>query len=275
MVIKKGLLRHSLADFCEKGRLDSWDQVLIPSETFFALSGREIKKGDPITFNEPDLPICLSKTETLHGWLIPKPSHNISLAKMLTIDSWGEVRKQFLAATKNVCVGCGVTNITLDAHEVWEFPQIHNNIDTGKLQPQTLISIVPLCDDCHTAAHANKIWGLVDHATKLDRALQNEELFIAPLQHLQKINLWADQTMFNYKKFLLGHWRQTSAFNFFLNCKLINDLLPDLVLEVQEEWELDGVLLRKKNKEDTKTVLVGVKWKLENEQQIHFLKERI
>ncbi len=273
-ILKERLKTHQLATFSKKGTLESWDNVLIEADTFFTLSGREIHRGDDITFLESDLPLCLSKLDTLHGWLIPKPCHNVSLAKILTIDSWTKIRKKFLSLTHNACVGCGKRDTTLDAHEVWDFPLITNNLDVTKLQPQTLVVILPVCEDCHAAAHANKVWGLVENYTKIDRALKNEELFVAPLKHLQQINLWEDQIIFTYQKFLWNYWYQTSTLDFFLNCDFINQFFPDLVLEVREDWHLEGVMLYKTNGKKTKTVLTGVKWKLENEPQIHFFKER-
>ncbi len=271
--IKSQLQSHDLTQWFRKGDLNGWTDVLLPRDVFFTLSGEEIRRGDQIQFTEPELPLCLSKNEILAGWLIPKTSHASSLAKILTRNSWNEIRREILKATNNVCISCGIREKSLDVHEVWSFGDFENT-SQRLLCPQTLLTLIPVCQACHAAAHASRIWDLGESVSKLERAEKTEELFNAPMSWLQQINLWDDETAFNYRSILLKNWHNHNFFNFFLNCALINDQFPELVLEVRDTWQLSNSILFETSDRSHQTLLVGVKWRFANETKTYFFREK-
>lgn len=77
--------------------------------------------------------------------LLPKGAWGNNLSKILPKKDWNTLRQACYARANHCCSICGINNVELDAHEVWDF-----NIST---KTQTLKDIIALCPACHGVKH--------------------------------------------------------------------------------------------------------------------------
>ena len=63
---------------------------------------------------------------------------------MLTEEGWNILRKMTYERDNHQCHICGIKNVVLDCHELWEYDEHHI---------QTLSDVVALCKNCHRVKH--------------------------------------------------------------------------------------------------------------------------
>jgi len=77
--------------------------------------------------------------------LLPRGAWGNNLSKILSRADWDTLRNFCYDKANHRCSVCGVSNVQLNAHEVWDF-------DSAS-QTQTLIDIIALCTACHGVKH--------------------------------------------------------------------------------------------------------------------------
>lgn len=92
--------------------------------------------------------------------LLPQGAWGNDLSKTLAKKDWDTLRKFCYEKYKHKCGICGIENVKLDAHEVWEFDE--------EKSTQTLVNIIALCSKCHGVKHMrnSERLGYADSAKK-------------------------------------------------------------------------------------------------------------
>lgn len=257
--IKEAIQSHELTKIFGKPQL-AWENIKLPFTDFIDLSGNKIQRGDKIDFSDSKLPLCLDQKTPLVGWLIPKNSHASSLANVLEWESWNEIRKIVFGATGWICISCGQKSRPLELHELWE---INLKTKVGNFHQQKLLTLLPLCENCHSAAHGTKIWEL-ETKTALEKAVRKKELFDDPLEYLRLLNCWDNQTVNFYKTVIRRRFIETKNLFFFLNCQILTTLAPGVRFVIRDDWRQDRKILTH-IKTGQKTTILGIETEIKGE----------
>ena len=156
------------------------------------------------------------RTPILTIELVPRTSWRRSLHKLLSRESWFELRNQFNASS-GPCSICneGTYDSALHLHEVWKYDD--------KKRVQKLVALQPICSTCHDVKHLGRAYrvGLGEKA----------------LEHLARINKWDAATTLEYVRKSFTKWDQRSRHRYELDVSYIDDFLYQPKLH--PEWEED------------------------------------
>lgn len=77
--------------------------------------------------------------------IVPSTCWHSNMRKVLTREQWDTVRRAAYREYKYHCGICGISNVKLHCHEIWEYDDKHH--------VQTLKGFIALCEMCHHVKH--------------------------------------------------------------------------------------------------------------------------
>ena len=147
----------------------------------------------------------------LWGSLIPKGSFYANLREVLTKSQWDSLRNLVYEKNSYRCFICGITGVTLEAHEHWKY-DYKNSI-------QKLHDVNALCRLCHLNNHL----GL---AAKLVRKGKLDQRKLA--EHWCKINQEEITSFRYYQKRVKRLWELRNQFEWKIVDKNNKEIFKDL-----------------------------------------------
>lgn len=172
--------------------------------------------------------------------------HNVRSA--WETNEWTALREQLINLTGNRCTICGHRSqnkkdeyIDLDCHEHWEFEVDYKN-RTGI---QRLKEFIPLCKECHRAAHINIL-----RNKKEKNSLYDSE-YLNAFQHLCIVNRWQERECEINIENEISKLTEYQNFNWSVNISIAVTLYKTLVSTELSNTNTDINCYKNQNKENT------------------------
>ena len=127
--------------------------------------------------------------------LVPRTSWYNNLRNRMSKESWDKVRKTAYWEHGYRCVVCGVSDVQLHCHEVWEY-------DDDK-HTQTLKGFVALCPMCHHVKHIG-LAGILADKGELD--------FGTVVSHFMQVNSCDKAAFWKYHDEAFALWEARSQY---------------------------------------------------------------
>lgn len=80
--------------------------------------------------------------------LVPDSCWYSNLRSQLPKEVWDVIRRKAYARANGRCMICGAPAVRLEAHEVWEYDDLHN--------VQKLADVIAVCRPCHEVIHIGR-----------------------------------------------------------------------------------------------------------------------
>jgi hypothetical protein len=151
--------------------------------------------------------------------LVPKSCWYANVRSNVSKEDWDEIRRSAYKKADYKCVICGMENVKLEAHEIFEYDD-KNHI-------QKLMDIVALCPECHEVYHI----GLT--------SIKNR--YAIALQHLAIVNNFELNEAIEYINKAFMTWKERSSYKWRLDLKYLeteyNIKDGKKIVEESKEWK--------------------------------------
>jgi hypothetical protein len=138
--------------------------------------------------------MALTKNLILTIDLVPKTSFYNNLRKVVSVNTWNILRKRTYSQYKVTCGICGVKNVDLDCHELWDY----NDANCV----QKLTGLIAICKNCHMIKHHGYA-NILAHKGQLDM----KEL----IAHFLKVNNCTEAEYMSHKTHAFKEWTERST----------------------------------------------------------------
>jgi hypothetical protein len=125
--------------------------------------------------------------------MIPHTSFMNNVRKAVSQESWDIIRRESYNKYNHICGICGVKDVVLECHEIWEFDDFNH--------VQKLTGVIALCSDCHRVKHFGFAQTLADQG-KLD--------IEALIKHFMKVNHCRKVTFNKHLALSINTWEERS-----------------------------------------------------------------
>lgn len=244
-----------------KGSLVGWsyiDREEMDHE-MYDLTGESIVFGDALAKNTPAP--ALFTNRVLAGDLIPQTSWGSSLANLLTLKQWNELRYPVIARNNGVCEFCGKrVGKSLEVHEDWRYHLPVGQAPQGQeiFGRQELVGLMGVCKDCHACFHL----GLANVRGHLDKTLHR----------LRQINGWSAEQSSQYVEQVYQRHERLNEFHWYQDCRLIAPDVESLV--VKSSWtpmpETPQILTKESQYGTNIALIAGCSWQFSNSSEKNF-----